>query len=66
MKRIATTVKIESSLYDDFKILGIKHHITLQGLVEKCVHLYVNRISFRDEIDAFSLPVLSSSGSFSL
>jgi hypothetical protein len=61
----ATTVKIEKSLYDEFKILGIRHGLKLQGFTEKCVHLYVNDISFRDIVNSFHIPLLSSTGSFS-
>lgn len=66
MKKIATTVKVENDLYDEFKILGVKNRITLQSLVEKCVFRYVRESPFRTEIDAFSLPMLSNSGSFSV
>ena len=65
MKKIATTVKVENDLYDEFKILGVKSRVTLQSLVEKCVFRYVREIIFRNDIDAFSLPKLSTSGSFS-
>jgi len=65
MKKIATTVKVENDLYDEFKILGVKGKVTLQSLVEKCVFRYVREVTFRTDIDAFSLPKLSTSGSFS-
>lgn len=66
MKKTATTVKVENDLYDEFKILGVKHRITLQSLVEKCVFRYVREQPFRADLDAFSLPTLSNSGSFSV
>jgi hypothetical protein len=66
MKKIATTVKVENELYDEFKILGVKSHLTLQSLVEKCVFRYVREAPFRIDMDAFSLPMLSNSGSFSV
>lgn len=66
MKKIATTVKVESDLYDEFKIIGIKNRITLQGLVEKCVHLYVRDSGFKNTIDIFRLPIISTTGSFSV
>lgn len=65
--KTATTVKIEKSLYDSFKILGIQNNLTLQTFVEKCVTLYVNdtpqSASFRNIVHNFVVPVLSSTGS---
>ena len=43
----ATTVKIDKSLYGDFKILGIRSGMTLQDFVEKCVYLYVKDPNFQ-------------------
>jgi len=57
--KVATTVKVESDLYDEFKILGVRHKLTLQGLVEKTIFRYVNEETFRDGINAFILPVTS-------
>ena len=66
--KTATTVKIEKGLYDSFKILGIQNNLTLQTFVEKCVHLYVgdssSSSSFRNLINEFVTPILSSTGSF--
>lgn len=69
-KIIATTVKIEKSLYDSFKILGIQNNnLTLQTFVDRCVYLYVNDTdhtsSFRHIVNDFIKPVLLSyTGSF--
>lgn len=66
--KIATTVKIEKELYDSFKILGIQNNLTLQTFVDKCIHLYVGNSSysssFRDIVNQFVVPTLSSTGSF--
>lgn len=66
--RTATTVKIKKELYGEFKILGIRSGFTLQTFVEKCIHLYVGNTSvsssFRDIVNNFIVPVLSTSGSF--
>ena len=66
--KIATTVKIEKYLYNEFKILGIRSGLSLQDFVEKCVHLYVDdtplTASFRDIVNNFVIPVLSSTSSF--
>lgn len=61
----ATTVKIENDLYDNFKVLGIRHKLTLQNFVEKCVHLYVDSGDFRSTVDNFTVPIISNTGSFS-
>lgn len=57
----ATTVKLSDSLYDEFKILGIRHKLTLQDFVEKCVSLYVSdepfSSSFRNIINNTATPV---------
>lgn len=58
-KKVATTVKIESSLYDDFKVLGIRHKITLQALIERSIYRYVNELKFRDDINNFNLPLVA-------
>jgi hypothetical protein len=62
-KKVATTVKVESTLYDQFKIFGIRHKITLQGLVEKTIYRYVNENTFRNEINLFVVPIASMSSS---
>ena len=62
----ATTVKIDKDLYDDFKVLGIRQKLKLQTFVDKCVHLYVAEQPFRDVVNAFLLPTLSTTGSFTL
>jgi predicted DNA-binding ribbon-helix-helix protein len=67
--KTATTVKIEKGLYDSFKILGIQNNLTLQTFVEKCVHIYVDdspfTASFRNIVNNFVIPVLSTTSSLS-
>lgn len=63
MKKVATTVKIESSLYDEFKILGIRYRLTLQGLVERCVNRYVKEEGFRNGVNEYVIPSPDTSGS---
>ena len=58
--KIATTVKVDPTLYDEFKILGVKHKVTLQRLVEKAVFRYVKETIFRNQMDNFSLPSTSA------
>lgn len=62
-KKVATTVKVENALYDQFKIFGIRHKLTLQGLVEKTIYRYVNEDAFRDELNGFVVPLTSNSAS---
>ena len=57
--KVATTIKIEDTLYDEFKILGVRHKLTLQGLIERTVYRYVNETAFRNDINNFILPVTS-------
>jgi predicted DNA-binding ribbon-helix-helix protein len=57
-KKVATTVKVEEQLYNDFKVLGIRHKLTLQGLIERAIYRYVNEEDFRKSINNFSPPVL--------
>lgn len=52
--KVATTVKVENALYDEFKILGVRYKLTLQGLVEKTVFRYVREEVFRNDMNSFS------------
>lgn len=61
MKKVATTIKLEPSLYDEFKILGIHHRLTLQEVVEKCIYRCVHEDAFRIAVKEFVLPEMSSS-----
>lgn len=61
--KIPTTVKLDIKLYDELKILSVRHKFTLQSFVEKCIYLYVYTDTFRNTIDNFQMPVLSSTGS---
>lgn len=62
--RIATTVKIPIDLYDEFKILGIRNHISLQDLVEKCINLFVKDTAFRTTVTSFSISSISTANAF--
>lgn len=55
--KVATTVKVEHSLYDEFKVLGVKHKLTLQGLLEKTIYRYVHDDAFRESINCFNIPL---------
>lgn len=55
--KVATTIKLDGSLYDQFKIFGIRHKITLQALVEKSIYRYVTEEPFRNDINCYILPI---------
>ncbi len=59
--KVATTVKVENALYDEFKILGVRYKLTLQGLVEKTVFRYVKEEVFRNDMNAFAISTFVSS-----
>lgn len=61
--KIPTTVKVDSKLYDELKILSVRHKYTLQSFVEKCIFFYVNDISFRETLNNFQIPILNTTGS---
>ena len=56
-----TTIKIDTNLYDDFKILNVKRKFYLKDLVERCMHLYVNDEEFRNKVYNYQVPQLSPS-----
>ena len=64
--RKATTIKIPVSRYEEFKILGIRNHVTLQSFCQTCVELYINSSSFQEIVHQICNPPLSWSGSFKL
>jgi len=53
--KVPTTIKLEPSIYDDFKVLGIRQKFSLQSFVEKAIIRYVNDENFRNDMDAFKL-----------
>jgi hypothetical protein len=61
--KIPTTVKLDPALYDDLKILRVRHKFTLQSFVEKCIYLYVHDDTFKGKVNEFNLPELSTTGS---
>jgi hypothetical protein len=54
-----TTVKIDKSLYDSFKIVGVKNRFFLQDLVNRSMYLYLNNDDFRKQLYEFNIPSLS-------
>tara|TARA_B100000902_G_scaffold297125_1_gene284195 strand:- start:366 stop:560 length:195 start_codon:yes stop_codon:yes gene_type:complete len=48
-----TTVKIVKDIYSSFKRISFDSNITLQKLVNRSVHKYINEDDFRDEINTY-------------
>ena len=51
MDKKITTVKVLSDLYNDFKRLNIESGFSLQKLVNRSMHLYVNEDTFKQRIE---------------
>ena len=49
-KQHLTSVKIDSTKFDDFKILAIKTKVTFQKLAERATDLYLIDEEFREKI----------------
>ena len=45
-----TSVKVQSELFEDFKMSCVKHKFSLQKLVYRTVHLYLTDEEFRKNI----------------
>jgi hypothetical protein len=45
-----TSVKIDSGLFDEFKIACVRHKFSFQKLAERAIHLYLTDDEFRKEI----------------
>ena len=45
-----TSVKIQSGLFDEFKIACVRHKFSFQKLADRCVHLYLTDEDFKKQI----------------
>jgi hypothetical protein len=45
-----TSVKVQSDLFEDFKISCVKYKFSLQKLVDRTIHLYLTDEEFRKSI----------------
>ena len=45
-----TSVKIQSDLFDEFKIACVRHKFSFQKLADRCVHLYLTNEEFKKQI----------------
>lgn len=48
-----TTVKIVKDIYSSFKRISFDSNITLQKLVNRSVHKYINDDEFKNEINTY-------------
>ena len=49
-----TTVKIIKDIYSSFKRISFDSNITLQKLVNRSVHKYINEDEFRDDVNNYT------------
>ena len=45
-----TSVKVQSDLFEDFKVSCVKYKFSLQKLVDRTIHLYLTSEEFRKSI----------------
>lgn len=58
---VSTTVKLNKLLYNEFKILGIRHGLSLKEFVERSMHMYASSPYFRNNLNAYILTPLNIS-----
>jgi hypothetical protein len=51
-----TSVKVDSTLFEEFKINSIKYKFSLQRLTEHCMYLFNTDIEFRKRIQNLQVP----------
>jgi hypothetical protein len=49
-KQQLTSVKVDADLFQEFKILCIRHKFSLQKLTDRCIHLFLTDEEFRKQI----------------
>ena len=45
-----TSVKVQSELFEDFKMSCVKHKFSLQKLVDRTIHLYLTDNEFKKSV----------------
>lgn len=55
-KQHLTSVKVDSEVFNEFKILCIKYKFSLQKLSDRSIHSFVNDEEFRKKILNYSIP----------
>ena len=49
-----TSVKVQSELFDDFKIACVKYKFSLQKLADRTIHLYLYDEEFRKRVHSYN------------
>lgn len=50
LKQQLTSVKVDANLFQEFKILCIRHKFSLQKLTDRSLHLFITDEEFRKKI----------------
>lgn len=58
-----TSVKVDSALFDEFKVLCVRTKFSLQKLADRSMHLYLTNEDFRKQIHNHTQLTLSGSQS---
>mgnify|MGYP003630130621 FL=1 len=45
-----TSVKVQSGLFEEFKVSCVRHKFSLQKLADRCIHLYLTDEDFKRQI----------------
>jgi len=45
-----TSVKIQSGLFDEFKVACVRHKFSFQKLADRAIHMYLTDKEFKKEI----------------
>jgi hypothetical protein len=45
-----TSVKVQSELFNEFKISCVRHKFSFQKLADRCIHLYLTDEEFKRQI----------------
>lgn len=45
-----TSVKVQSELFDEFKVACVRHKFSFQKLADRCVHLYLTDEDFKRQV----------------
>ena len=56
-----TSVKVNTGLFDEFKVLCVRTKFSFQKLADRCMHMYVTDEEFRKQIQAHTNLSLSGS-----
>ena len=48
--KILTSVKVQSDLFEDFKMECVKRKFSLQKLVDRAIHMYLTNDEFKKSI----------------